>query len=245
MARDSEVLISESPGRLSRDNGIAALDLPAAQIVYSRDQVAAAGGAVVGVALTGATNAATKFTAGQSLVLGTETDGSADVIIDFFDGHAGAYAGANHGVDVQTNAAVSLTTALAAIQAAWRANGGAGAAAATVGIVGGSLKVSTGNVAKSLNVEGDVALLGALGIADGVYQPTAAAVAGYAPYIDGLTDDQKKTVAVNLNKVKAGDRIVVANWGAEIKGAITVWPADPDVKADAVAALADRGIKVR
>jgi flagellar hook protein FlgE len=81
--------------------------------------------------MTGSNNAATVMQAGQSL---TVTIGGSPVVFDFYDGNAGAYAGANVGIDVQTNTPVSITTALAAIQTGLRANGGAGAASAVVNI---------------------------------------------------------------------------------------------------------------
>ncbi len=96
---------------------------------------------VTGAALTGGNNAATVMAAGESLTL--NIDGT-DVIFDFYDGNAGAYTGANIGIDVQTVAAVDITTALAAMQTGLQGSGVAAASDATIGIVGGNLQITLG-----------------------------------------------------------------------------------------------------
>jgi flagellar hook protein FlgE len=114
---------------------------------------------IEGAAMTGASNAATVMAAGESLTIDI---GGTPVIFDFYDGNAGAYAGANVGIDVQTNTPVSIATALAAIEAGLQANGGAAAADATVSINGdGNFEITAGtNTTASMTTSTTAAGLG-------------------------------------------------------------------------------------
>ncbi len=94
-----------------------------------------------GAAMSGAANANTVMGYGNSLTVNVNGN---PVTFDFYDGNAGAYAGGNIGIDVQTTAPVDITTALAAIQAGLRTNGGPAAADATVGISGGNFTITMG-----------------------------------------------------------------------------------------------------
>ncbi|NOZ32750.1 MAG: flagellar protein, partial [Alphaproteobacteria bacterium] len=114
--------------------------------------------------LTGTDNAATVTAIGESLTI--DVDGTA-VIFDFFDGNAGVYGGANVGIDVQTTAAVDIDTALAAIQTGLRANGGAGAADATVALNAGTVEITLGSDTDSNFVVTDGST--GLGLTDGTY----------------------------------------------------------------------------
>lgn len=114
----------------------------------------------VGATNAGTGNAAAIITAGQSLTLKAGT--GATVTFDFYDGNAGAYAGANHGIDIRTTpTAVSVSTMLADIQSQFRANGGTNAASAEVNITGGKITASLGgNKISSLAVGGNATGLG-------------------------------------------------------------------------------------
>ena len=114
---------------------------------------------IEGAAMTGASNAATVMVAGESLTIDI---GGTPVIFDFYDGNAGAYAGANVGIDVQTNTPVSIATALAAIEAGLQSNGGAAAADATVSINGdGNFEITAGtNTTASMTTSTTAAGLG-------------------------------------------------------------------------------------
>lgn len=138
-----------------------------------------------GAALTGGNNAATVMVAGESLTI--NVDGT-PVVFDFYDGNAGAYAGANVGIDVQTTAAVSITTALAAIQTGLRANGGPAAATATVGINGGgNLEVTLGsNLTKSFTVADGTT---GLGLTNGAYTFTDSSIGVPVPIITATNSD--------------------------------------------------------
>ncbi len=121
--------------------------------------------------LTGASNAATVMAYGESLTI--NIDGQ-DVVFDFYDGNAGAYSGSNIGIDVQTTAPVSITTALGNIQTQLRAQGGAAAANATVGIVGGNLEITLGtNITSKFTITDGTT---GLGLTDGTYLPTSSHV---------------------------------------------------------------------
>jgi flagellar hook protein FlgE len=125
-----------------------------------------------GAALTGGNNMATVAAAGTSLTI--NVDGT-PVVFDFYDGNAAPYAGANIGIDVQTVAPVSITTALAAMQTALRASGGPAAADATVGIVSGNLRITLGsNTVASMAITDGTA---GLGLTDGNYDPVRPSLA--------------------------------------------------------------------
>ena len=96
---------------------------------------------ITGATMTGTANANTVMGYGESLTVNVN---GTPVVFDFYDGNAGAYGGANVGIDVQTTAPVSINTALAAIQAGLRANGGAAAADATVALNGGVFTITLG-----------------------------------------------------------------------------------------------------
>lgn len=145
-----------------------------------------------GAALTGTNNAATVMAAGESLTL--SVDGT-NVVFDFYDGNAGAYAGGNIGVDVQTNTAVSINTALAAIQTGLRANGGAAAADATVGIVSGNLQVTLGtNTTADLGITDGTT---GLGLTNGTYNPNRPSLAARVATVRGADADEfvRETIA--------------------------------------------------
>lgn len=96
-------------------------------------------GTLTGAALGGGADANTVVNYGETFTV--EVDGNA-VTMEFFDGSLGPYAGANVGIDVQNG--VTVTQALAAMEAALRGNGGAAVADATVGLVGGNFTVTLG-----------------------------------------------------------------------------------------------------
>jgi flagellin len=121
--------------------------------------------------LTGTDNAVTVAAAGESLTI--NVDGTA-VIFDFYDGNAGAYGGANVGIDVQTTAAVDIDTALADIQTGLRANGGAGAASATVALNAGTVEITLGTDTDSNFVVTDGST--GLGLTDGTYNAQNAVI---------------------------------------------------------------------
>ncbi len=137
-----------------------------------------------GASLTGSADAATVMAAGELLQL--TVDGQ-DVIFDFYDGNAGAYAGSNVGIDVQTTVPVSITTALAAIQAGLRANGGAAAADATVGLNAGTLEITLGsNTTKSVVVADGTT---GLGLTDQTYAPVQPWLAARVATVDAQDSD--------------------------------------------------------
>ncbi|NOZ32649.1 MAG: flagellar hook-basal body complex protein [Alphaproteobacteria bacterium] len=156
---------------------------PGSELMDAADFVATAPdvtATATGAALTGTDNAATAMVAGESMSV--NVDGTA-VIFDFFDGNAGAYAGANIGIDVQTVAAVDIDTALAAVQAGLRANGGAAAADATVALNGGNAEVTLGtNTTGSFNLtDGSTGL----GLTDGTYVPIDSSLLVRVPEVQG------------------------------------------------------------
>lgn len=85
---------------------------------------------------------------------------------------------------------------------------------------------------------GDCVYLRAAVAADPEAEPPVAAVTGgYAPYIDGLTADEQKTVAFAFSTVKAGEGVSVLDNRAEYNSARVTLPEDPEVAAEAIAAL--------
>jgi flagellar hook protein FlgE len=114
---------------------------------------------MVGGALTGTDPAAATMIPGESLTINVN---GTEVVFDFYDSGVGPYTGGNEGIDVAGN----ITTALADMQTALRASGGAAAADATVGINGGgNLEITLGtNYSASFSVDGDATTLGNLGL---------------------------------------------------------------------------------
>ncbi|MDB5588653.1 MAG: flagellar hook-basal body complex protein [Devosia sp.] len=99
------------------------------------------------------------------------------VNFEFFDGAAGAYAGANVGVDIRTVPPVSIDAALADMQTKFRTLGGAGAESATVGLSGGQISVSLGSnktATLSATAAGGVLGLPATGSPDSIPAPVLA-----------------------------------------------------------------------
>jgi flagellar hook protein FlgE len=138
-----------------------------------------------GAALTGGNNAATVMAAGETLTIDV---GGTSVAFDFYDGNAGAYVGANVGIDVQTATPVSITAALAAIQAGLRANGGTAAASATVGIVAGNLEVTLGtNTIQPMTITDGTT---GLGLTDGTYNPVRPSLAARVATVNGSDGDE-------------------------------------------------------
>ena len=120
---------------------------------------------LTGAALTGGNQMDSVAAAGTSITL--SVDGT-DVTFDFYDGTAGAYAGSNVGIDVDTTGTpVDITTALGAMQTAFRS--GTGIADATIGLNGGSLEVTLGsNTADSITVSGNTTA--GLGLTNGTVE---------------------------------------------------------------------------
>lgn len=98
--------------------------------------------------LTGTAAASSVITAGQSLAVKV---GGTTTTFDFYDSGAGAYAGANQGIDIATG--VDIDTALADMQAKLRAADPTGSGSATVGLAGGKAQVTLGsNLSDSMTV---------------------------------------------------------------------------------------------
>ncbi len=151
-----------------------------------------------GAALTGANNAATVMAAGESLTLNID---GANVIFDFFDGNAGAYGGANIGIDVQTATPVTITTALAAMQTGLQASGVAGTGDATIAISGGVLEVTLGtNTTASFSATDGTT---GLGLAAATNNPIDSSLAVRVPVI------QAQQNAVFLSNSVAGGAVTV------------------------------------
>ena len=109
-----------------------------------------------GAALTGTNAASTVMAPGNSLTLNV---GGTPTTFDFYDSSVAAYAGTNQGIDVKSG--IDINTALAAIQTSLQANGGANAASATVGLVGGKVAISLGtNLTASMTVADSTTGLG-------------------------------------------------------------------------------------
>jgi flagellar hook protein FlgE len=160
---------------------------PGSELMDAADYVATAAdvtATATGAALTGTDNAATAMVAGESLTV--NVDGT-DVIFDFYDGNAGAYAGANVGIDVQTTAAVDIDTALADIQAGLRANGGTAAADAVVALNGGNVEVNLGTNTTSSFTLADTTT--GLGLTDATYDPIDSSLLVRVPQVEGADSD--------------------------------------------------------
>jgi flagellar hook protein FlgE len=121
-----------------------------------------------GTGLTGGANVATIATAGQTLSV--KAGAGAPVVFEFYDGNAGVFVPTtpgNVGIDVHTlPTPVSIDAALADMQTKLRANGGASAASATVGLSNGELRITLG----SAKAVGDTLTV----------TPSAAGVLGFA-----------------------------------------------------------------
>jgi flagellar hook protein FlgE len=119
------------------------------------------------VALTGANEADTVMTAGESM---TVTVNGTAVKFDFYDGDAGAYAGTDIGINIKDSApAITITQALAAMQAGLRSAGGPAASSATVGLNGANqLAITLGtDYHASFTVAGSAGTMAALGMTAG------------------------------------------------------------------------------
>ncbi len=138
-----------------------------------------------GAALTGGSNAATVMAAGESMTV--NVDGN-DVVFDFYDGNAGAYTGSNIGIDVQTVAPVSISTALANMQAGLRASGGVAAGDATIGLNGGgNLEITLGtNTNTNMTITDGTT---GLGLTDGTYKPIDSSIGVPVPTISAAKAD--------------------------------------------------------
>ena len=159
-----------------------------------------------GAALVGANDAATVMAAGESLTLNV---GGSDVIFDFFDGNAGAYAGANIGIDVQTVAAVDITTALAAMQTGLQASGVPGTADATIAIAGGNLEVTLGtNTSASFTATDGTT---GLGLAAAANNPVDSSLAVRVPVIQA-----QQNASFLSNSIAGGAITVYASNGSPV-----------------------------
>jgi flagellar hook protein FlgE len=132
------------------------------------------------VALTGANEADTVMTAGESV---TVTVNGTAVKFDFYDSDVGPYAGTDVGIDIKDSApAITITQALAAMQAGLRSAGGPAAASATVGLNGANqLAITLGtDYHASFTVAGSAGTMAALGMTAGAStaptRPTVATV---------------------------------------------------------------------
>jgi flagellar hook protein FlgE len=139
--------------------------------------------AATGATLVGTENAATVAAPGTSM---TVTVDGVPVVFDFYDAFVGPYAGANVGIDVQTNTPVSIADMLAAIEAGLQASGVPAAADATVGLGGGGvLSVTLGT-----NITASFAVAGAptgLGLANGTYNPSIAQATLLSARVDEIS----------------------------------------------------------
>jgi flagellar hook protein FlgE len=117
-------------------------------------------------ALIGTDFASTAMAPGTSL---TVTVDGVDVTFDFYDGGAGAYSGANVGIDVEPGL-VTIADALAAMQAGLRAEGGPAAATATVALEGSNVAITLGSDTSASLAVGTA--YSGLGLAAGSYAPT-------------------------------------------------------------------------
>jgi flagellar hook protein FlgE len=107
--------------------------------------------------LVGTAAASTVMAPGESM---TVTVNGTATTFDFYDSGVAAYAGSNQGIDVASG--VDIDTALADIQTKLQANGGTGAASATVGLnTGGNVAVTLGsNLTDSMTVNDSTTGLG-------------------------------------------------------------------------------------
>jgi len=104
----------------------------------------------------------------------------------------------------------------------------------------GKIRLTADDTATSIALtDGDLA---DLGLAPGVTAPTAALAAGYAPYVEGLTDDEKKSVGIAYATVIPGDGVSVLARGGEYNAARVTFPEDADLADEARAALAAKGV---
>ena len=158
-----------------------------------------------GATVTPGGNASPTMTAGQTLSLNA---GAGAVVFEFYDGGAGAFVPTtpgNLGVDVRTSPAVTIETALANIQAQFRANGGANASSATVGLNGSVVTATLGNnKTAALTIGGTAA---GLGLAAGPYNPVP-------PPARLATISAANDVQFKANSVSGGAITVYASNGA-------------------------------
>ena len=122
-----------------------------------------------GATVTPGSNAAAVLTPGDTLTFNAGTA----MTFEFYDGDAAPYAGTNIGIDIRTTpTAVSIDAALAAIQTQVRANGGANASSATVGLdATGQIQFTLGNNKTQGLALGGTAATG-LGVTAGTFNPT-------------------------------------------------------------------------
>ncbi len=137
------------------------------------------------VALVGGNEADTVMTAGESI---TVTVNGTAVKFDFYDGDLGPYAGTDTGINIKDSApAITITQALAAMQAGLRSAGGPAAASATIGLDGANnLAITLGtDYHASFSVAGSAGTMAALGMTAGASSaPTRPAVATVSADMD-------------------------------------------------------------
>lgn len=152
---------------------------PANFVTLPADVTATASGA----ALTGGNAASTVMADGESLTL---TVGGTPVVFDFFDSGGGAYAGGNIGIDVA--AGVTITAALAAVQAGLQGSGVTGTGDATVAINGGNLEVTLGTntTASFAATDGTTGL----GLGAGPFAPVDQSLTNQVPFVEAQDNDQ-------------------------------------------------------
>jgi flagellar hook protein FlgE len=137
------------------------------------------------VALVGANEADTVMTAGESI---TVTVNGTAVKFDFYDSDVAPYAGTDTGIDIKDSApAITITQALAAMQAGLRSGGGPAAASATLALNGANnLEITLGtDYHASFTVAGSAGTMAALGMTAGASSaPTRPAIATVSADMD-------------------------------------------------------------
>ena len=137
------------------------------------------------VALVGGNDADTVMTAGESI---TVTVNGTAVKFDFYDGDLGPYAGTDTGINIKNSApAITITQALAAMQAGLRSAGGPAATSATVALNGANnLEITLGtDYHASFSVAGSAGTMAALGMTAGASSaPTRPAVTTVSADLD-------------------------------------------------------------
>jgi flagellar hook protein FlgE len=137
------------------------------------------------VVLAGANEADTVMTAGESI---TVTVNGTAVKFDFYDSDLGPYAGTDTGIDIKDSApAITITQALAAMQAGLRSAGGPAAASATLALnVANNLEITLGtDYHASFTVAGSAGTMAALGMTAGASTaPTRPAITTVSADLD-------------------------------------------------------------
>ena len=158
-----------------------------------------------GATVTPGSNAAATVTAGQTLTLDA---GAGAVTFEFYDGGAGAFVPTtpgNLGIDISTSPAITIETALADIQAKFRANGGANATNATVGLNGTVITATLGSNKTAVLTTGGTAT--GLGFTAGAHNPVP-------PPARLSTISAADDVQFKANSVSGGAITVYASNGA-------------------------------